>query len=323
MCEQWQRPEGCVAARRERFDGPRGWMGWREFVDASFPRLEFGRNEHADFRAEIEILDLPAGALATMRTGAHAVTRTRALIERAEEGHIKLMWRLGGDVLVEQDGRSTRLGERTASVCDTARPYRLHLSADARISVLTLPYRCCTGWERISSKVCALALPAATSRAALAALSSLRDDLVAAECDGQSDDVLSAIHMMLYSALHGVAEGEGGGRIAQRLGRARRYISEHAADPELGPDALATALCMSRRSLYQMFSAHGLTPARLILDTRLERCRAALLDPAHINRSVTEIAFGCGFADVSSFCRLYKRRFGVSPRASRSLGAES
>lgn len=318
MYDKGRRPDARRSARCERFEGARAWPGWQDFVVANFPSLEFARGCGADFRAEIEMLDSSIGGLATMRTSAHSVTRTRALVERAEDGCIKLLWCRSGDVLVEQDGRSSRLAGDSASVCDTARPYRLHLAEGSEISVLNLPYRCCAGWERISAVVCAAPLPAMTSRAALAALCAAREGLVDERCDRQSDDVLSAVHMMLSSSLHHVAAAvEPGGRSSYRFGRARRYICEHAGDPGLSPDTLAAALCISRRSLYQLFSAHGLTPARLILETLLERCRTALLDPACGDRSVTEIAFEFGFTDVSSFCRLYKRRYGVSPSLSR------
>jgi len=47
---------------------------------------------------------------------------------------------------------------------------------------------------------------------------------------------------------------------------------------------------------------------------RLERCRRDLLDPAHAARHISDIAFAWGFNDLAHFSRIFKQRFGASPR---------
>jgi AraC-like DNA-binding protein len=47
---------------------------------------------------------------------------------------------------------------------------------------------------------------------------------------------------------------------------------------------------------------------------RLERCRRDLSDPAHAARHVSDIAFAWGFNDLAHFSRIFKQRFGASPR---------
>ena len=52
---------------------------------------------------------------------------------------------------------------------------------------------------------------------------------------------------------------------------------------------------------------------RFIVLRRLQHCRQALEDPSHLDRTVGDIAYSCGFADLSHFSRRYKARFGCSP----------
>jgi AraC family transcriptional activator of tynA and feaB len=52
---------------------------------------------------------------------------------------------------------------------------------------------------------------------------------------------------------------------------------------------------------------------RLVQARRLERCRAALEDPGQARRSVSEIAFGWGFSDMTHFGRRFKAAYGILP----------
>jgi len=54
----------------------------------------------------------------------------------------------------------------------------------------------------------------------------------------------------------------------------------------------------------------GLSPQQYLNRLRIERARALLADPAH---NCTEIAGMCGFADVHTFSKVFKRLEGVSP----------
>jgi AraC-like DNA-binding protein len=56
---------------------------------------------------------------------------------------------------------------------------------------------------------------------------------------------------------------------------------------------------------------------RLIQVRRFARCRQALGDPAQMHRSVSEIAYGWGFSDMTHFGRRFKSAYGMLPRECR------
>ncbi len=58
----------------------------------------------------------------------------------------------------------------------------------------------------------------------------------------------------------------------------------------------------------------GVTPHQYLVRCRLRHAARLLADPA---RSITDIAFDVGFADLSNFVRTFRRAAGVSPRAFR------
>jgi AraC family transcriptional regulator len=58
----------------------------------------------------------------------------------------------------------------------------------------------------------------------------------------------------------------------------------------------------------------GVTPHQYLVRCRLRHAARLLADPA---RSVTDVAFDVGFADLSNFVRTFRRAAGVSPRTFR------
>lgn len=92
------------------------------------------------------------------------------------------------------------------------------------------------------------------------------------------------------------------------------WIDEHAHEP-LDLDTLAAQAGLSPFHFLRVFSSViGVTPHQYIVRARLRRAARLLTDP---KRSITDIAYDVGFADVSNFVRTFHRAAGVSPRGFR------
>lgn len=89
-------------------------------------------------------------------------------------------------------------------------------------------------------------------------------------------------------------------------------VEAQLADPGLRTLDLAAACGASVRTIQNLFAAMGTTPSAYILERRLARA-AERLGAAH-EASITEIAFELGFNDSAYFARVFRQRFGVSPR---------
>ncbi len=291
-----------------------GFGPWKDFVHDNFPWLEHRDHGSGAFEAEVSAYRIGNGALTTISAGASEVIRTRHLAEASEEGYIKLLWQMAGGIQVEQDRRQCVIAPGQATVCDTARPYRIRLTEGAHFAVLMLPHAACPGWEQISQKICGAPLAQGpTVRAALGALMALTSLPQNVESSG-NNTVLQAVQWMLSASLHEAASDLGVSAFQDpRLSRAQRHIIEHIGDTDLDANGLAAALCMSRRSLYMLFKEYRLTPAKMIHDIRLEQSRASLADARQQHRKITDIAFDHGFGDYATFSRLFKMQFGVTP----------
>lgn len=91
-----------------------------------------------------------------------------------------------------------------------------------------------------------------------------------------------------------------------------RHIEFNFADPAITPALVATQFGISTRYLHKLLEEHGETFGQIILAKRLERCASELRQGAHL--TISEVAFRCGFNDMSYFSRAFRRRFGVTPR---------
>ena len=68
---------------------------------------------------------------------------------------------------------------------------------------------------------------------------------------------------------------------------------------------------MSTRYVQIMFAEIGTTPSAFIQSRRLQRIASELSRKGR-NSSITELAFEAGFSDLGSFCRAFRRKFGVT-----------
>jgi len=100
---------------------------------------------------------------------------------------------------------------------------------------------------------------------------------------------------------------------APRLALIQQAIREGLHQSDLGLVQIARQHHLTPRQVQRLFAAEGTCFSDYVREARLARTYALLLDPAQRHRRVLAIALDCGFADVSSFNRAFKRRFGVAP----------
>ena len=103
-------------------------------------------------------------------------------------------------------------------------------------------------------------------------------------------------------------------RKAMQLAPALAYIGDCGAAVTVG--GMARAAYMSEKQFRRVFAAvYGCTPHVFLQRTRIDKAAALLCGT---EKSVTEIALRCGFADVYSFSRCFSKHMGQPPTAYRA-----
>jgi AraC-like DNA-binding protein len=123
-------------------------------------------------------------------------------------------------------------------------------------------------------------------------------------------------HRQIYKeveALHAVRASTRE-ELYRRLHRARDYA--HAMlDKSISLDEMAQIACLSPNHFLRTFrQIFRQSPHQYLTALRLERAQKLL---AGSELSVTEVCYAVGFASLGSFGWLFRRRFGISPKAYR------
>jgi AraC-like DNA-binding protein len=85
---------------------------------------------------------------------------------------------------------------------------------------------------------------------------------------------------------------------------------------------IAHQLNCSRAQLYRVFAEHGETVAGYVRERRLRWAYELLAGALARDLSIGDIAYRCGFEDPVHFARLFRQRFGLTPRSLRGSAAE-
>ena len=125
-----------------------------------------------------------------------------------------------------------------------------------------------------------------------------------------------------WGVLHAGGAGKlaGGGMLVSRTvglaiqsirARVVAFLDAHYRDMSLTPEKIAAGCGISRSYLYKAFS-DGETVMERLKRRRLSAARGMIENNA-ANRSLTQIAYACGFSSSSEFSKQFKSSFGISP----------
>ena len=90
-------------------------------------------------------------------------------------------------------------------------------------------------------------------------------------------------------------------------------IALRCGEPDLTPDEIARDIGVSSRTLARVFAARNETVMRRVFDERVSQAARLLASPSSAHRSVTDIAFACGFNDLSHFGRMFAGKMQMTP----------
>lgn len=108
----------------------------------------------------------------------------------------------------------------------------------------------------------------------------------------------------------------GNGDFPDQIMRAVRYIVQNFTKGQLSLDSVAREACMSRYHFSRTFKRE--TGTRFIDFLTTVRLAEACTLLTQTDQSITSIAFGVGYRDLSHFERTFKKEFGFSPSQYRN-----
>jgi AraC-like DNA-binding protein len=291
---------------------------WNDAACASFTPIVSDPLDLRNFNGRLTRTTLGDIRLGEVYSDAQTVRHLRSHVARTRAAMFFLQMQLEGESINRQDGREARLGPGDFTLCDTARPYEMQFEKSNRMFVVGIPDTLLR--RHIASPESVVAIPMAGNSGLSGLLSQFlrgfwtrcREDLDPIIVPRISRAILDLM-ASAYTVLPQAQSDRSSLATSHRI-RIVNYIEAHLGDPDLTPMRVAEACKMTPRYLHHLFCEESETVARFILRRRLEECSRALTLPTQRGRTVTSIAFDFGFNSPTHFGRVFRARYGVTPR---------
>jgi AraC-like DNA-binding protein len=299
---------------------------WRDWLGRLFQGLRSDEYGDTDFRGRASTLHAGEVVLTHLEATRHRVTRSSSIARATEIPYLKIVAPWSGCAGVEQQGRETWVTPGQWSIYDTTDSYAVANPERVEHLIVMLPKAAVAERGLASHRLDPLMArrlggSGGVSRLALDTMRNAFRELPSmpeAAARGVGEAITQLVHLSLLD-LAGQASAQTQ-REALRE-RIKQHVARHLGDPGLTVDAIARALNVSRRQLYNAFSEEPDGVAGYILARRLEACRQLFADRGHDHRSITDIALGHGFQNMAHFSRVFRAHLGMAPSDYRRAAA--
>ena len=298
---------------------------WNEMACASFTPISSDPLDLHSFTGQLARTRVGELSAAEVFSDAQIVRHSRSHVARSSLSMFFIHLQLEGASVNRQCGREARLAAGDFTLCDTNRPYEIQFDAPNRMLVLGIPDELIR--RHIASPESVVAIPMSGA----AGLSGLLSEFLRGfwrQCHEAIDITVAPrmTHAILdlvasaYTPLPQAQSDRSSLASAHRI-RIVNYIEAHLGDPDLTPMRVADSCKMTPRYLHHLFSHESETVARYILRRRLDECSRALTIASQRERTVTAIALDYGFNSPTHFGRVFRARYGMTPREFRQVNS--
>lgn len=240
------------------------------------------------------------------------LVRTQRIIAQEPHEYVLLSLFTDGAGAVRQSDRSAAVSPGIGALYDTTRPYTLSFGPQMTQLVLQVPYSSLGLRRNIIENVVARPLIADKNRP-LRVLRSMIEVVTegAGNDEGDGDSLADVAVTLMRSAIAAETSSGSEGNLSRDAHRELmiHFIHANFADPELTPADVARAHNVSLRYLQSTFAEVGWSPASYLRQYRLSRARELLRRGSTVSFAASQ----CGFVDMGTFNRAYRRQRGYSP----------
>jgi len=301
---------------------------WNEITSEVFVPMETKPLDRDGFEAECDCVRLGRTIFANPRSTPAVVHRHPGHLVKTRDRPYFLHLQLKGRMKVVQDGRESILDEGDMVLADSAMPYTLRYEETVSTLVMILTAGDLANRLPAPDDLLGVKLSGRDGLAATASsmITGIWDQARTGIIPDTTGDTLASAVLDVFAAswvaAGNVKVAESAVSISRRI-QIRRHVEAHLRDPELSARTVAAAFGISPRYLHIIFSSGDETVSNLILRRRLEECAKQLRDPLWLRRTITEIAFSWGFNNATHFARVFREKYGLSPRDYRAAQLSS
>ncbi len=289
---------------------------WRETVCKHFLQVECLQMSDRTFFGEINTSRIKDVIFSQVQGREHKIIRNAAMVRRAREDMVFIFHQIRGSWLYSQDSREAKLYPGDFACVDSSRPMLAIQDSDFEQFVFQMPRDLWVKRFGQTEQMTGRVVRADTQIGSLLAgtirqITSTAENVAPMTAHQLLDVALSLFSLAFGDLISHQTPSPSTSRVAL-LYRAKMFIEDNFRDPELDSEKVAKALRISERYLQSLFQDEQISVRRWIWEMRLKKCCRDLADPLHAGKSVGEIAFNCGFNNLSHFCHRFKAAFAMT-----------
>jgi AraC-like DNA-binding protein len=291
---------------------------WREEFGRQIVRVDIAPLHDSPFHADATLRALP-GLRTVIRSGsAMRIERSAALAADGEEA-LALFVNLGRMTTVSTCGRDAVLATGDAVVIPHNVPSVI-ISSGRALGVV-IPHHALA--SRVSDLDGAMMRTIRRGNGPLRLLAGYLGrlngcNLATPQLRQTVETHIQDLAALAIGANHDAREQAVGAVAAARRGAARRYVDESFDEPDLTVASVAAGMGVSPRYVQRLFETSGTSFTAYVTELRLQKALALLTEAPARKRRISDIALEAGFSDISHFNRLFRFRFGDTPRGVRA-----
>lgn len=289
---------------------------WRDAVCRAILHVDAERRGAANFEARISGYSSGPTKVARFASQPHRILRNRGHVLRSgEEGYL-VSWQEEGQSQIVQGDSTLLLEAGEIAIVDVEKAFAVEFPTAVRRTLALVPRR------RLEEKAPWLKRSPPVKAAAQGVFTGLARAHLAHICadptlgpDAADLLVENICNLVALATVPASNERQTCELPTETL---LAFLRKNLHRPDLSPPMAAAQLRISVRTLHLRFQRMGTTFGAWILAERLEACRRALANAMLERQSISEIAFDWGFREISHFSKVFKARYGVSPRDYRA-----
>lgn len=314
-----------LALSTDGLTGTEAAQAWRDWMSQIFSGLDSDVYGDTSFEGHLRVEHAGSVVLTKLEASRHRVIRSVQGLQNNDGEYLKIVAPWEGLATVQQRGQQASARNGSWVIYDTTQPYEVANPDWSEHLIVMLPKQSIVDrgvrLEGLMGRN--VGGSAGIARIALDTMRSTYQELpsMAPHVALRAGELLMD---MVHLALQELA-GKGTGMTQQLLlqDRIRAYVLAHLREPGLSVEAVAQALNCSKRHLHNAFVDETTSLSSFIQQSRLELCMRELRNPQLRQRTITEVAWDCGFANSAHFSRVFKAYTGLSPSEFRALRVQA
>jgi AraC-like DNA-binding protein len=246
---------------------------------------------------------------ATCESTSYEIIRSKRDIAQAPADLYTIYLQLRGQTVINQCDETIAFGRNEIVISDCSHPFRANLSNDGYRAIAVVPRAI------VNSRAPWLRARAVYRFTNSRFLDLARHHMMRLVFDDLNDNQMSLLTENLCNLLALASTDAAPNRLQAdlQLEALLTFCRQNLHHPKLSPHFVADHFGISVRTLHSRFEKLATTFGNWLLETRLNACAKALKDSHQQICSISEIAYSCGFNDLSHFNKTFRARFGMTP----------